>query len=71
MQDQKIIKKLTSEVLIKLPIEEEFKQTPILSYIKQYGKIEVKIKDRSFYCNGIDFIGGIVTNKNIKIVGVI
>ena len=71
MENQKIIEKLTSEVLLKLPLENEELNTPIISYIKQYGKIRIDIKDRSFYCNGIDFIGGIVTNKNIKIVGVI
>ena len=71
MENQKTIEKLTSEVLIKLPIDKEYNNTPILSYIKQYCKIRIDIKDRSFYCNGIDFIGGIVTNKNIKNVGVI
>ena len=71
MINQKIIEKLTSEVLLKLPLENEESNTPILSYIKQYGKINIKVSNRLFYCNGIDFIGGIVTNKDINGLGII
>lgn len=71
MVNAKLIEKLTSEVLLKLPIDNKELNTPILSYIKYYGKINIKIKDRVFYSNGKDFIGGSITNKTIKNLGVI
>jgi len=71
MINQKIIEKLTSEVLRRLPIDRDENSILINSYIKHYGKIKVTIEERTFYSNGINAIGGNFKVKDFKRIGII
>jgi len=40
-------------------------------YLKYYGSLEIRDKDKLFYSNGLNKIGGIVRVKDIKRIGLI
>jgi len=38
----------------------------LTDYIKRYGKIAIIEKDKSFFCNGTNAIGGKLTARDFK-----
>lgn len=47
------------------------KKILVKDYIEQYGKINVQVDGRIFYCDGIDQIGGVLKKSDFKTKGMI